>query len=140
MLIEHFPLLTITLLIIRPSDNEVIENLVEEDVKFMLSELDTWGYKGTYNSRNVSKHCGHCWIRFQDSFKTMECRIGEMTFHYYLLLQRILHLQSISMIIKERCTVNQGLRKFIKEHKFDEPETKSFREIEQIVKRRVIKL
>lgn len=121
--------------------NEVIENLAEEDVKFMLSELDTWGYKGSYNSCAVSKTgYGHTWIRFQDSFKTMECRIGEMTFHYHLLLKRILHLQSISMIIKERCTVNQGLRKFLKEHKFDEPETKSFREIEQIVKRRVIKL
>ena len=120
---------------------EVVQNLTEDDIKFMLTELDTWGYKGNYNSRGVSvTGYNYNWIRFQDSFKTMECRIGEMTFHYHLLLKRILHLQSISMIIKERCTVNQGLRKFIKEHKFDEPESKSFREIEQIVKRRVIKL
>ena len=121
--------------------NDVTENLCDDDKNFILTELDTWGYKGNYNSRIVSKLSGGAfWIRFQNSFKTMECRIGEMTFHYHLLLKRILHLQSISMIIKERCTANQSLRKFIKEHKFDEPETKSFREIEQIVKRRVIKL
>lgn len=120
--------------------DDVITNMTDDDKDYILSQLDSWEYKGRYNSRNVTVDSGFNWIRFQSGFKTMECRIGEMTFHYPLLLKRILHLQSIAATLKQRCTVNQGLRRFLQEHKFDEPVRKSNYEIEQIVKRRVIKL
>jgi hypothetical protein len=63
--------------------------------EYILSELDKWDYKGTYNPRKVVGECYASWARFQDTFKTIEIRIGEMTFEYELLLKRILHITEI---------------------------------------------
>jgi hypothetical protein len=68
---------------------------VEENSYWILSELDTWKYPGTYNERKCEFGGGGVWVRFQDYFKTMEVRIGEMTFDYEVLVNRILHLASI---------------------------------------------
>lgn len=68
---------------------------VQDNETWMLKELDSWGYRGTYNRRKIKFNCGHQWIRFQSYFKTMECRIGEMTFDYELLFKRITHLSDI---------------------------------------------
>lgn len=72
-----------------PIYSEVINTkFIANNRNWMLKELDTWNYKGTYNSREVGYHL--YWIRFQNIFKTMEVRIGEMTFDYSLIIQRIL--------------------------------------------------
>lgn len=68
---------------------------VESNKDWMLEELDTWNYKGSYNKRDVSFTMSANWIRFQPSFKTMEFRLGEMTFSYPLLFKRIVHANSI---------------------------------------------
>ena len=60
----------------------------------ILEALDTWNYKGTYNHRNSN------WIRMNHQFKTLEIRIGEMTFNYKLLLKRIIHCNSIIRDLK----------------------------------------
>ena len=38
----------------------------------IVSELDKWNYKGTYNSRRVSIGGGASWVRAQQFFKTLE--------------------------------------------------------------------
>lgn len=61
--------------------------------EWVLEELDSWNYKGTYNDRKSS------WIRF-NSLETLEIRIGEMTFEYPLLLKRIIHCNDIVRRLK----------------------------------------
>lgn len=75
--------------------------IVADNEDWILKELDSWGYRGTYNKRKIEFTFSHNWIRFQSSFKTMECRIGEMTFDYVLLVKRIFHLSSIVKRFKE---------------------------------------
>lgn len=75
--------------------DKINDKFVEDKEQEMLLELDKWCYKGTYNHRSIKFRAGHTWIRFQDSFKTMEFRIGEMTFDYKLLFNRIIHASTI---------------------------------------------
>ena len=68
----------------------------EEEVKkaeWILKELDSWNYTGMYNKREISNTL--TWVRIQRDFKTLEFRIGEMTFDYTLMCTRILHLIDI---------------------------------------------
>lgn len=81
-------------------DNLINRESVMNISPFLLEKLDSWNYKGSYNSRIVRLDGGASWVRFQTCFKTMEVRIGEMTFDYNLLLKRILHLQSIAYHLK----------------------------------------
>jgi len=68
-----------------------IDNLKQQE--WLLEELDTWEYKGTYNKREISETI--TWVRIQSMFKTLEFRIGEMTFDYTLMCKRIFHLTEI---------------------------------------------
>lgn len=76
--------------------DEVITKYKEE----ILKELDTWDYKGKYNRRDVSRR--RCWVRVHGHCKTLEYRIGEMTFDYDLLVKRIIHCNSITRDLKEK--------------------------------------
>lgn len=78
-------------------DKDVI-NLVS---KYILDELDTWEYKGNYNQRKCEFSESRYWTRFKTFTKTMEFRIGEMTFDYELLFKRITHCNEIVRNIKE---------------------------------------
>lgn len=80
--------------------DDLNSKFISENSSWMLEELDSWNYKGTYNRRNCQFDTSHHWIRFQNSFKTMEIRIGEMTFNYQLLLKRILHANEIARKLK----------------------------------------
>lgn len=73
---------------------------VEENSNWILNELDSWEYKGTYNSRECHID-SRCWVQFQTQFKTAEIRIGEMTFDYSLLIKRILSATNIIRTFKE---------------------------------------
>ena len=73
--------------------DNVDDNFIEENENWILTELETWDYKGTYNSKRVSFH--RCWVRFHQGYKTIEFRIGEMTFDYELLFKRIVHINKI---------------------------------------------
>lgn len=83
--------------------DKITKDVLEENSKGILLELDDWEYKGTYNRREINFHMRHCWIRRQESFKTLECRIGEMTFDYKLLFLRIVHLSQIIKDLKYSC-------------------------------------
>jgi hypothetical protein len=67
--------------------------------RWMLDELDSWNYKGSYNNRNISISKGN-WVRVNTSFKTIEFRICEMTFDYNVLIKRIIHVNSIVKRLK----------------------------------------
>lgn len=79
---------------------EIEKELFMKHKDYILSELDKWDYKGTYNRRTISIDVGGVWVRLQSFFKTMEFRIGEMTFDYNLLFKRITHLNTIVRTIK----------------------------------------
>ena len=64
----------------------------------ILSELESWDYKGTYNRKEIDS--SFSWIRL-NSLKTLEFRIGEMTFNYEILLKRILHASKLTMRLLE---------------------------------------
>jgi hypothetical protein len=70
---------------------------------YILKELDTWNYKGNYNTRDTSYTGGHYWARRNGQFDTLEIRIGEMTFDYELLIKRIIH---VSEIMHNLCLMN----------------------------------
>jgi hypothetical protein len=76
------------------------DDFIESHANWVLKELDTWNYKGNYNTRKFVFGVGHNWVRFQNSFKTAEFRIGEMTFDYNLLLKRISHANDIMRRVK----------------------------------------
>ena len=75
-------------------------SFIDSQASWVLEELDTWCYKGAYNTRRFAFNGGHNWVRFQNSFKTAEFRIGEMTFDYNLLFKRITHANDIMRRVK----------------------------------------
>lgn len=66
------------------------DEFLSEIKNFILNELDSWDYKGSYNSRNVNANYS-CWVKFQSSYKTIEIRICEMSFDYDVLIKRLIH-------------------------------------------------
>lgn len=95
--------------------------IIENNKNYILEELDTWEYKGTYNKRDVKLNV-RCWVRFDSYKKTCEFRIGEMTFDYELIFKRILHCTDI---IKK-------FRKLIKGNEYDLKLMKLKRELDNI--------
>lgn len=74
------------------------EVFLKEYKDYILSELDTWHYKGKYNSRDVGY--GAKWLRLSNEHKTLEFRCGEMTFDYSELVKNILHANQIVSNLK----------------------------------------
>ena len=76
--------------------DEVVREL-EKNEESVLKELDSWNYQGNYNKRGISTYVygTGMWVRQQKDFKTLEFRIGEMSFDYNLIIKRIFHCQSI---------------------------------------------
>lgn len=70
------------------------DNEINANKEWILRELDSWNYKGTYNQRNVSR--GRTAVKIHSSYRTLEFRIGEMTFSYWLLFKRIVHCNAIA--------------------------------------------
>ena len=80
---------------------DLSNDFINEIVEGLLIKLDSWNYKGTYNRRGFSgSNIGGQWVRKQLFFKTLEFRIGEMTFDYSLMFKRITHLQEIVKDLK----------------------------------------
>ncbi len=76
---------------------------------WILEELDTWQYKGTYNKRTTLLDA-RCWVRYKSSYRTAEFRIGEMTFDYELLFKRISHCCSIVSKLKTNLRFKEELK------------------------------
>lgn len=78
--------------------DKVNQEFIDKIKKYILTELETWNYDGTYNLKDVS--FARCWCRFCTGKKTIEYRIGEMSFDYKVLIKRILHCQKITNYVK----------------------------------------
>jgi len=81
--------------------SHIDENFIKSNEKWILEELDTWEYTGTYNPRSCGINSRKNWVNFQSGFKTAEFRIGEMSFDYELIFKRIHHCNLICRKIKE---------------------------------------
>lgn len=78
---------------------------ISDELKgFTLKELDSWEYKGNYNKRKFERDQKGSWVTTRSYFKTLEFRIGEMSFDYSVIIKRILHLQQICTVIKNNFT------------------------------------
>lgn len=84
--------------------DDIDDKFIDDNKDYILEELEKWDYKGTYNRKYVRIGYGSYWVRFQETFKTMEIRIGEMTFEYPLLFKRISHANHIAKVIKSNIT------------------------------------
>ena len=73
--------------------------------KWILPSLDSWNYKGTFNNRVVGTD-KNCWVYPRTGMKTIEIRIGEMSFDYELIVKRILHCQSLIKRLKKEIIAN----------------------------------
>lgn len=75
----------------------ITHDIVDKNVEWILKELDGWSPEYTTVSRGVSGR-GHSlyggWLRFNE-LKTMEFRVGEMTFDYTILAKRMIHCNDI---------------------------------------------
>ena len=122
----------------------VNQEFIVKNKEYILKELDEWMYKGTYNSRSVYIN-NMAWVRFQTDFKTMEIRIGEMTFDYSLMIKRIIHsckivktLKDLSYLTIEEVKIHK-LQNELKELQTNNT-TKIVNNIENIIKNREINL
>jgi hypothetical protein len=100
--------------------SKITRYYISLEQEWLLKELDSWDYKGKYNSRGISyntlftKHIkdyevsilSGSWIRFKDYLKTMEFRIGNMTFEYKTLFERITHANHIVEKFKYNVLIN----------------------------------
>ena len=75
--------------------------VISENKDWILNELDSWEYMGTYNKREVSTG-GAVWLRFPTYHKTAEFRCGEMSFDYEHLVKRIIHANDIVRRLTEK--------------------------------------
>lgn len=85
------------------------DNLLIKNKDYILKELDTWDYKGTYNKKglNLKSSSSGAWLR-TNQLQTLEFRIGEMTFDYSLLAKRIIHCNKIVKCVKDQILVNDN--------------------------------
>lgn len=95
---------------------------------WILEELDTWNYQGTYNARKCEFTSNRYWTRFKALTKTMEFRIGEMAFDYPTLFKRITHANSIVRHIKYTAENPEEVINAL----YENPE--------EVIKKRIIKL
>jgi hypothetical protein len=81
---------------ISSNDYEILRDKYSKNPDFILKALKSWNYQGNYNSWKVGSHSGHpTAVRFNGDFRTVEFRIGEMTFDYELIMRRIISCQNI---------------------------------------------
>ena len=77
------------------------QSFIDVHKEWILEELDKWGTADPLRSRNV-KLDDRCWVQFQSSFKTMEIRIGELSFDYTTIINRILDCNRIAKYLKSK--------------------------------------
>jgi len=100
--------------------DDITDDNITEYKEILLMRLDQWRYKGAYNNRNMAR--SRCWVRVHSYCKTIEIRIGEMTFDYDLLFKRIIDANDIirdfrayikkSKIIRENVSLAYELEDF----------------------------
>lgn len=120
-----------------------------EDSRFLeleetlLTELDSWDYKGKYNKRGLGYSSKSNWVTF-NSIGTLEVRTGEMTFDYEVLVKRVLHCQYLNKIFRSYISCETLSLKFLNEKlkKLKEQINTDLdlHEVKQIISNRIIKI
>lgn len=118
----------------------VFDALINGREEEILEHFDDWDYKGTYNARGVRINSKSVWVSFRTHYKTMEVRIGEMTFDYSLIIKRILNCHEIAKKIKNKVSVYDLGYWMTKLKELEEPKETPKEDIESIIKSRIIKL
>lgn len=92
------------------SDIRYDANIVSNQHEWVFKALSSWNYnevKGG-NARQISV-CKWSQVRIHTHHKTLEYRIGEMTFDYSLILKRIVHVTNITnKIVRIRDKYNKN--------------------------------
>lgn len=74
----------------------------KENQEYILSELDKWLAKDEIPEVASSRKCGFgSWFKLND-LRTIEYRMGEMTFEYGLILKRVIHCNAITKYFKDK--------------------------------------
>lgn len=76
------------------NDNDKIVN------DYVIQQLESWDYKGTYNIKKISFVKG-CWVVFRVGLGTIEYRIGEMTFDFSLIIKRMSHVCALTNVLNK---------------------------------------
>lgn len=83
---------------IKKENFDLLRRIHSGSHSFILKSLKSWDYKGNFNTWEVSNR--KTAVKFHSGYKTLEFRIGEMTFDYELLMKRIINCQNISRALK----------------------------------------
>lgn len=76
-----------------------VRHNVGED--YILNQLKSWNYTGTFNRWEVSDNKMVA-VRLHHQYKTIEFRIGDFSFDYKTIVNKILHCQAIVKDLKTR--------------------------------------
>ena len=71
-----------------------LDEYCKKNNNWVCNALDHWRYDGNYNSRNFTTH--KTWVKLHATCKTIEFRIGKMSFDYSHLVRRIYNCQNIT--------------------------------------------
>lgn len=74
--------------------NLINRESIQKNEQWILEELDKWKYTGSFNSRSCQLDT-RCWVRFDSYKKTAEFRIGEMSFDYKTIIDRMITASEI---------------------------------------------
>jgi hypothetical protein len=78
--------------------DKVNSKFILDNNDWVLNSLKSWNYTGEFNEWICST--AKTAVKYHFKYKTVEFRIGEMSFDYELLIKRIIHAQNISRKLK----------------------------------------
>ena len=87
-------------------------DFIKKHNDYIIKELIKW--KTALDTKSVNAKCylnTRGWVQFQSGFKTMEVRIGEMTFDYTTIIKRMIDCNRIAKEIKGDINYEEKLNK-----------------------------
>lgn len=83
---------------------KISDEFIKENNDWIIDEVATWGEDFKTKEGRCSRLRG--WVRFHDNLKTLEIRLGEITFDYKTIVNRLLHCQRIVQKIEKNLNKN----------------------------------
>lgn len=85
----------------------ITEDFIKEHNNWVINELIKWNTAKEIGI-NSSAFCSRArtWVRYADEHKTLEIRIGEMSFFYEILVKRIIDCNRITRYLKSKISKN----------------------------------
>lgn len=87
---------------------ETLLNLIKNNEDWILTELDSWNFKGK-NQRGVFDRKGG-WLGFRREKDSAEFRCGDMSFDYNHLVTRIISANSIIKRLKDQINLEENIK------------------------------